>query len=488
MSVRPGVTITQRSTPSPRANPADTGVWFVTGVTDAGPLAPSNSPSFYTLVQSMADFERIYGLRSTINSILYDSLDLFFREGGSRSWISRVVGPAAAFATKNLLDAGAGVSLVATSIGPGIFYNTMKIGVRAGVVSGFQIFMQDANNVEVESSPDLATQAAAILWSQSSNYIRLTLGATALVPAVVAAAVLAGGVLDNVSIVDAQWQTAWDRITSDFGTGQCSAPGRVTAAGQQQVLAHAAANRRTAVLDGTDTATIGTVTTLAAADRAGSQRFGGLFWPWLTIPGVISQTIRTVPPCGFIAGNVARNDGVGAGPGQPAAGDDGVSRYAIGLSQPALSDTVRSSTNLSSVNVLRLMFGQVRTYGWRTLVDPSVDPDWVNLGASRVYMAIAADAALAAESFVFDKIDGQGKKIAEFQGVLKGILNDYWGSNDLYGATVDEAFYVDVGPNVNTPTRLANNELHAVLNIKISPFAEWVQIEIVKRSITEGVL
>jgi hypothetical protein len=132
VSVRPGVTITQRSTPSPRANPADTGVWSVVGITDAGPLAPSNSPAFTTLIQSMADFERLYGLRSTVNSLLYDELDLFFREGGSRAWVSRVVGPAAAVATKNLLDVGAGISLVATSIGPGSFYNTVKIGVRAG--------------------------------------------------------------------------------------------------------------------------------------------------------------------------------------------------------------------------------------------------------------------------------------------------------------------------------------------------------------------
>jgi hypothetical protein len=488
VSVRPGVTITQRSTPSPRANPADTGVWSVVGITDAGPLAPSNSPAFTTLIQSMADFERLYGLRSTVNSLLYDELDLFFREGGSRAWVSRVVGPAAAVATKNLLDVGAGISLVATSIGPGSFYNTVKIGVRAGTVSGFVIFIQDANNVEVETSPDLATQNAAILWSQSSNYVRLTLGATALNPNPAAAAVLAGGNLDQAGIADAQWQAALDRITSDFGTGQVSAPGRVTAVGHAQVLAHARTNRRDAILDGTDTATTGTVTTLAAADRVGDQRFGGLFWPWLIIPGIVAGTFRTVPPCGLVAGILARNDASGLGPAAPAAGDAGVSRYATGLTQAGVTDTVRQTMNASSVNVIRMMYASARVYGWRSLVDPTADPDWVNLGSVRLYMAISADASLAAEGFAFDKIDGQGKKIAEFNGVLKGILMDYYSSGDLYGDTADQAFYVDTGPNVNTPTRLANNELHAVLNVKMSPFAEWVQIEIVKRPITEGVL
>jgi hypothetical protein len=56
MATRPGVSIIQRSTPPVRSAPTDTGVWFVAGLADAGPVTP-------TLIRSMADYERIFGQR-----------------------------------------------------------------------------------------------------------------------------------------------------------------------------------------------------------------------------------------------------------------------------------------------------------------------------------------------------------------------------------------------------------------------------------------
>jgi hypothetical protein len=49
----------------------------------------------------------------------------------------------------------------------------------------------------------------------------------------------------------------------------------------------------------------------------------------------------------------------------------------------------------------------------------------------------------------------------------------------------NNAFTVDTGPAVNTLQTLANLELHAACRVKMSPFAEWVQIQVVKRSITQ---
>jgi phage tail sheath protein FI len=480
MAVRPGVRINQRTTPPTRTIPTDSSVWLVAGLTDAGPVTP-------LLIRSMADYERYYGLRTSY-SVLYDALELYFREGGSKAYVSRVVGPAAVVASKNLLDAGAGISLVVKGLGPGAFYNTVKVGVRAGGAGGtFIVFVQDLNNVEVETSPDLASQQAAILWSAGSAFIRITLGATALAPAVVAAAVLAGGTDDRTNIVDANWQTALDALGPDLGVGQISAPGRTTDTGHLQVLAHASAKYRTAVLDAPDTPTVGTLQASTAAKRAGNQRFGGMFWPWVIIPGVLAGTTRSVPPSALIAGMLSRNDARGMGVNKAAAGDDGVSNFVTDLSQPAVADSVRQTLNDSSVNVIRRLFNTVRNYGWRSLVDPVVDPDWRDFGNSRLYMAIAGDGMAIAEGFVFDKIDGQGKTIAAFAGALTGMLQNYWNNQDLYGASAAEAFYVDVGGTVNTPTTIAAGELHAVLNVKMSPSAEYVEISIYKKPISEGV-
>jgi hypothetical protein len=209
-----------------------------------------------------------------------------------------------------------------------------------------------------------------------------------------------------------------------------------------------------------------------------------MFWPWITVPGIVSGSVRSVPPSALIAGLVARNDAAGLGADQAAAGDNGVSLFAVGLSQPSLSDTVRGQLNSSGIDVVRSLYGTFRNYGWRSLVDPVAESDWVNYGCGRLYMSISANAQALAENYIFDKIDGQGKTIALFNGSLTGLLQGYYNSGDLYGATPGDAFFVDTGPSVNTPTTIANNELHAVLNVRMSEFAEMVQIEVYKKPIT----
>jgi phage tail sheath protein FI len=478
MATRPGVSIIQRSTPPVRSAPTDTGVWFVAGLADAGPVTP-------TLIRSMADYERIFGQRVSY-SILYDALDVFFREGGNRAYVSRVVGPNAVTASHNLVDGAAAISLIVDAIGPGSSGDNYKVGVRAGVGGGtFVIFVQDAVGNEIETSPDLADNNAAVLWAQGSSYIRLTLGASANDPAVAAAAALAGGDDDRANITDTEWATALGNMSIDLGIGQVSAPGRTSDVGHQQLLDHAGANRRTAILDAPDSATQGTLTASAAA-VTGDERFGGMFWPWLVVPGVISGTTRTVPPSALVAGKLAANDASGLGANSPAAGVNGIASYAVGLSQdPNALD--RETLNDSGVDVIREMFGSVRVYGWRSLVDPNGDPGWVDLGNARLYMALAGEGAAIGEQFMFDKIDGQGKAIAAFNGALAAMLARYYQNGDLYGASASDAFFVDTGAQVNTDATLAANELHAVLNVRMSPFAELVEIEIYKRPITEGV-
>lgn len=479
MSVRPGVNVTLRSTPPAASLSTDTGVFFMTGLADLGPSYTA------TAVRSLADFERIFGARQSY-SVLYDAVDVYFREGGYLAYISRVVGPAAVTASKNLLDAGAGVSLTVRALGPGATYNTYKVGVRAGVGAGtFVIFVQDPSNVEIETSPDLATQAAAVSWSAFSNYIRVILGATALNPAVVAAAVLTGGADDRTNITDTQWQAALDALSADLGPGQVAAPGRTTDTGHQQLVNHAGAFRRTALLDAPDTSTVATLQASAIAARTGYQRFAGMFAPWPIVPGVVLGTYRTIPPSALVAGVLARNDARGMGPSDAAAGDAGVSTFSTALSQVAWTDSQRATMNISGINVIRSTYGTIKVYGWRSLVDPITDPSWVNFGHSRLYMAISARATAIAEAYMFDTLDGQGLTIAGFNKDLAGMLMEFYKVGDLYGLTPGDAFSVDTGPQVNTPTTLANNELHAVLNVKMSPFAEMVAIEIVKRAITE---
>jgi hypothetical protein len=189
----------------------------------------------------------------------------------------------------------------------------------------------------------------------------------------------------------------------------------------------------------------------------------------------------------MVAGLMARNDSAGVSQNQPSAGDRGVFRSALSVTQ-TWTDAERSTLNAAGVNVIRDMWQQTKVYGYRTTADPAADARWIPLSNSRLHRAIVAKAGAVGERFVFREIDGNGRLFAEFQSALIGeVCLPFYLAGSLYGSTPDEAFFVDVGSAINTPTTIGNNELHAVITARMSPFGEEVDIEIVKLLITEEV-
>jgi hypothetical protein len=430
----------------------------------------------------MQEFVTIFGDRQTY-SILYDWLDVYFREGGNVAYISRVVGPGATTGTLNLLDAGAAISLVANANGPGAWSSSYKVQVAAGVGSGtFVVRVLDASNNVLEDSGDLVDTPAAVQWSQFSRYIRLVLGASANDPAVLAATALSAGNDDRASVTDTQWATALALFSKDLGPGQVVAPGRTSDTAHSQLIAHEQSNNRVAVLDYPDSVLTGTLLASAAAAR---DRAASGFAPWLTVPGVVSGTFRVVPPSALICGLCGRNDPA-LGANHPAAGRFGVSRYAYDLSQAAWTDLNVTTLNAGGVNVIRRYQGSIQVFGWRST---STDQNWVDFGNARLFMAIAAQLDQVAQNFLFEEIDGQdGSTVNEFHTSCVGVMMDFFRGRQLFGATPPEAFNVDTGPAVNTLQTIANNELHAVVSVRMATMAEWVQIEVVKVPVTQSLV
>lgn len=476
--IRPGLNIVIKDSPPARSAPTDTGVWFVMGTSDSGPTTP-------TLIQSIADFVRIFGARQTY-SLLYDSLDTYFHEGGRLAYVSRVVGPTPVIATHNLADAGAGVSLVVNAIGPGAYGNSLKVGVVAGGAGGtFQIQVSDAANNILEQSNDLPDQASAIAWGRNSGYVRIVLGATALVPAVAALAALAGGTDDRVNAVDAHWQASLDACTPDLGPGQVSMPGRTTDVAHAALNAHALANNRVALLDAPDTPTVATLTTSAVNART-NGRWGGLFAPWYVVPGYVPNTTRTVPPSAVLAGLLAKND-VQFNSNVAAAGKNGESSYALDLSQPAWTSAQRQTLNDAGVNVAIRTHGAIRNFGFRSLANPVTDQSWTGLQAARTIMAYVALASVVMEDATFDEIDGFNRLFSRVQGQLIAIANQFYTAGALFGATAGEAFAVVCDSSNNTPTSINNKELHAAVELRVSEFAEAIYLEITKIAVNQTI-
>jgi hypothetical protein len=341
---------------------------------------------------------------------------------------------------------------------------------------------------ELERYSNLATKAAAQSALTTSNYVTYTDGPNAANPTAIAATPLAGGVDDTAGVVDASWQTALDKFTKDLGPGQLMAPGQSTLIRYTALLQHAQDNNRVALLDPPDTGTVATLVASAATARVlTTARFGAYFAPWVVGPGVLPGTTRDFPPSPMVAGIMSRNDGAGLNPNEPAAGGLGQSRYAIRPKFLFLDSERTISLNPGSVNTIILKYGGVRNYGYRTLVDPNTLAKYVNFGHARLYMGVAARADAIGESYLLKQIDGRRLLINQFGGELTSMLSQYWAAGALYGSTPETSFNVDVGPQVNTDTTIANQELRATLTLRPSEFAEMITIEIVKVPITQAV-
>lgn len=472
--LRPGISVVSRSSPTPTGLPTDIGTWFVVGTAQKGPTTKAQ------LIRSMSDYEHYFGARSVGSTVfvLYDALETFFREGGSRAYVVRVDGASAVAASKTLLDANEGNSLKISAKNVGTWGNDLDVAVVAGSGTNF-ILVVYLSDVEVDRSPELADVTEAYAWESDYVTVSAPTSATGVNPEVVAAQALTGGTDNLAGVTDNIRQAALSYFTADLGPGQVSMPGNTTGANRTALIAHAEANNRVALLDSTDTGTKATLIAEGEGLQASGNEYGALVGPWVKVPGVVASQPRTVPATALVAGLMARSDSVN-GPGMPAAGINGRANYVIGVSQPAFSDQDRHDLNEAGLDLIRVHNGAVMLYGYRTLGLQA--EGWGALSVQRVRMSLVARFNEIADRYVFAQLDGKGHTLSRFQGELVAACEEFRERGDLYGDDPDDAYIVDVGDGVNTDTTIANNELHAVVMVRISGFAEWVRIELVKVS------
>jgi hypothetical protein len=340
----------------------------------------------------------------------------------------------------------------------------------------------------VERSPvTLHTVGALVAWAADSDYVRVT-GDDPDDELAAGRWGLRGGSDGTLPVVDPYLLLgAALAIPPALGPGQLIAPGKVTPAQHEALLQGAENGNRAALLDADprldEAGLVAHVRQLRGVD---SERFGGLFASRAIVPGRAPGTTRTIAWSGIQAGLIARLDG-GGNPNRAAAGSFGQSRWAIDL-ETEFDDLARERLMHAGVNTPRILYGTVRAYGFRTIVDENgPNRGWLLLSNVRLAMAVKARADEVAERYVFANLDGRGRTLARFGGELSGICMDYW-PEALYGDTPEEAFRVDVGDSVNTPESIANLEIHAVILLRMAPFGEWVEVQIVKQAITESLV
>lgn len=489
----PDIFVRILSAATPRVISTNTGAAFAVGVTTRGPAGKARP------IHSLAEFLALTGERIAASPSLYDWVETFFSEGGAELFFQRVYGSTAKpskitgglkKAAEEVLGIEAGAQ---GAIDPGVWGNSLFVVVEQPTGSTFKLKVElEVNGVKsvVEESPVFSSGSEAIVWAKAfSNYIVLTAGAgVANIPDVLASKALSGGTAGGAA-ADADYAIALESFLPELGPGQVCAPGQTTAARQLQLLAHAVANNRFALCDGTDTPTVATLVAQAQALYVApnnGRRNGQLAAPWDVVPGLTASSTRTVPPSARLAAQYAKIDGLG-NPNQGAAGKRGTAQFAIDLSQPGWTATQREELNAAGVTVSRRRFASsIQTYGVRTLADQANDETWSMAPNVRTTMFFAARCYLVGEDFEFGEVDGQGQEASRLKGEIVAEATRLFKQGALYGETASEAFSVNTGPTVNTAKVLAEGKLLAQVALRTSPIAEQMVFYLVKVPITQA--
>ena len=520
---RPGTLVTVSDEIPPVAAATDTSVGFMVGEAEHGPADT-------VLVRSADSWRDRFGDR-TVPTAVFDAVDSFFRDRGSRLYFKRLVDGARA-ATVEAQDDDDDEIFTVTATEVGAWSNGLSLQLAPPAVAAAAFARarphlvlldspatrDDENGDEPEPEPEpeppagdepeetlvaavavvrhgtrvlersvtLATVGDLVAWSAGSAYVRVT--APDETPALTTGTHnLTGGTDGTVPVTDPDaLLDACLAIDPALGPGQLTAPGKTGLAQHEAILRGADFGNRIAFLDADPTADEAALTAHVKQLRTLEvDRCGGLFAPRAVIPGLAVNTRRIVPWSGIQAGLTAHRDTFG-NIAQPAAGRYGISRAAFALERE-YDDDERERLMLAGVNTARIIQQSVRGYGFRSLVDPEGPRRaWLQLSGGRTAMAIKAEGDAEAENYVFAVLDGRLRKIAEFGGALSGICLRYWQNDALFGLTSEEAFRVNTGDAVNTPETIADGQLRAVLLLKVAPFAEFVEVQIVKQAITEA--
>jgi hypothetical protein len=313
------------------------------------------------------------------------------------------------------------------------------------------------------------TGSAYVAFSQSAGS-----GFTIASPVAAAATPLAGGA-DASTLTPASYVSTLANFASSLGPGTVALPGQNTLVAWTGLLAHAAANNRFAALDQADTP-------VAATQVAGIGTIGltanGLYSIFtastVIVPGVTPGTTRTVAGSAVVAALRARVSATG-NDNQAPAGRNWPLQYVSAFTN-TFNDADTSTLNAAGINTFAIRFGVLCLFGYVTPVPSTTDAIFWQATASTERMALVADMQAVGEPFLFAVLDGRNLTAAAFQGALQGVIQRHWLNNALYGAAATDAGSVHVGPPINTPATVAAGQLNAQVQVRVSPFAQTVNI------------
>src|SRR5574343_221860 len=420
--------------------------FIITGQTQFG---PTDAPR---VVRNLRDYLNTYGARSG-GASMYDAAETFFACGGGELVVQRAVGPSAVNATIGLDSS----KIVVTSRWPGAYYNAWTAAYTSASKT---ITIVKGSRTVTYTGTD-----AASLQSAASVDPDVTVTVSSLPASNVAATNLASGTDDFANV---NWTTVLGKVAPATGPGAIAAPGVNGAA--SALAAHAASNRRLALLSPNQTDASATVITAQGNITAAHKQYATYVYPWVTVPDGTGGR-KTI-------------DGVSAAAGQRAVAqrvygiaDSPLRRSVHQLTAAAdvrplteVDDTTHTSLLAAGVATIRSLPTAVGLDVWATAEGVGANAKLAEAIYRDMTNAIADDAARVLDQFIGRP--AAAAVLADATSAIKGVVEtgyvDYLVGGDGVGYKVA----------VSNGTDPADNRISAVVSLKFAEEIGFVDLTI----------
>jgi uncharacterized protein len=213
--------------------------------------------------------------------------------------------------------------------------------------------------------------------------------------------------------------------------------------------------------------------------------FAALYYPWIRVVDPLKlrgNPVRTIPPCGHIAGLYARSDftvGVHKAPA------NGELFWAEDVTV-AINDDEQAVLNPEGINCIRAFPGRgIRVYGARTI---SSNPDWRYINVRRLMSMIEEAVDESTQWAVFEPNDFNLRRSLILS--ISGFLETIWRQGALVGGKPEEAYYIKCDGTNNPPEVVDRGQIITDIGVAPTHPAEFIvfrvgrtveELEIVER-------
>jgi len=220
--------------------------------------------------------------------------------------------------------------------------------------------------------------------------------------------------------------------------------------------------------------------------RFDSERgFAALYYPWIRVVDPLKlrgNPVRTIPPCGHIAGLYARSDFTVGVHKSPANGE----LFWAEDVTVVINDDQQAVLNPDGINCIRAFPGRgIRVYGARTI---SNNPDWRYINVRRLMSMIEEAVDESTQWAVFEPHDFNLRRSLILS--VSGFLETIWRQGALVGGSPEEAYYIKCDDTNNPPEIVDQGKIITDIGVAPTHPAEFIvfrvgrtveELEIVER-------